>query len=265
MKDDHKMKVGFCAGKFLLVETIRSRKTVSLRFVILRAIKYLVFAGCMFLASGAIAETSSRTDNLLEQYKQLIAEQRKEFEKQRKIITEQGKELERLKKRLDSLSNQPSSLSNEKNQQKDQAAAVNNTDQPVTLPNQPPAKPGDQSPILPDKPNQPRSQDIAANNKGEPATSPIKLPSGPVGEAPPQSTEPQRPPEMPRLSDAVGGVLTPKGKFVVEPSLEYAFIDNNRVFLDAFTFLPAIAVGLIDLRQFDRHTLIGALGGGVLV
>lgn len=59
----------------------------------------------------------------------------------------------------------------------------------------------------------------------------------------------------------MGGVLTRKGKIVLEPTLEYAFSSNNRVFLDAFTFLPAIAVGLIDIRQVDQHNLMASVGG----
>ena len=55
-------------------------------------------------------------------------------------------------------------------------------------------------------------------------------------------------------------MLTRKGKIVVEPSLYYAYTSNDRVFLDAFTFLPAIAIGLIDLRSVKRHSFIGALG-----
>lgn len=79
-------------------------------------------------------------------------------------------------------------------------------------------------------------------------------PPRPVGEAP----EKPKTPDLPRISDTVGGVLTPKGKVVLEPSVEYDYAGNNRVFLDAFTFLPAIAVGLIDVRQIQRHTVIGA-------
>ncbi|MGX2040680.1 transporter [Methylocaldum sp. MU1018] len=86
------------------------------------------------------------------------------------------------------------------------------------------------------------------------------MPKGPVG----QSLEPAekaKPPELPRISETVGGVLTPKNMLIVEPSLEYDYASNNRVFLDAFTFIPAIAIGLIDLREIDRHTFIGAITG----
>ncbi len=87
----------------------------------------------------------------------------------------------------------------------------------------------------------------------------ITLPDKPVGNAPPKTAEETRPPEIPRVSDNVGGVLTRKGNLVVEPSLQYSYTDNNRVFLDAFTFLPAIAVGVIDIRQIKRHSFFGSL------
>lgn len=84
------------------------------------------------------------------------------------------------------------------------------------------------------------------------------LPSGPVGYMPPKSKE-SSVPELPRLSDTVGGVLTKKGKLILEPSIEYSYTANNRVFLDAFTFLPALAVGLIDLREIKRHSTFAIL------
>jgi hypothetical protein len=99
-----------------------------------------------------------------------------------------------------------------------------------------------------------------ATAKNSPGASPNRLPSKPVGQAPPGATEKPRPPEIPRLSETVGGVLTRKGNIVVEPSLQYAYSSNDRVFLDAFTFLPAIAIGLIDLRSVKRHSFIGTLG-----
>lgn len=85
------------------------------------------------------------------------------------------------------------------------------------------------------------------------------LPSGPVGKKPPKSTKELSPPEIARLSDNVGGVLTKKGKLILEPSIEYSYTGNNRVFLDAFTFLPALAVGLIDLREIKRHSTFASL------
>lgn len=89
------------------------------------------------------------------------------------------------------------------------------------------------------------------------STKNAQAPIAPVGKKPPESKEKPRPPEIPRVSDTVGGVLTRKGNLVVKPSVQYFFSDNNNVFLDAFTFLPAIAIGLIDIREIKRHSVIG--------
>lgn len=113
---------------------------------------------------------------------------------------------------------------------------------------------------LTNQPGENKDQIISAKNNNEPSIKPNRLPSKPVGKAPPGATERPRPPEIPRLSDTVGGVLTRKGKIVVEPSMQYAYTSNNRVFLDAFTFLPAVAIGLIDIRDIKRHSFIGTLG-----
>lgn len=101
---------------------------------------------------------------------------------------------------------------------------------------------------------------VVSTKEDKPRTVAAQVPSGPVGQAPPKPTEPERPPEMPRLSETVGGVLTRKGKYVIEPSLSYAFSDDNRVYVDAFTFLPAIVIGLTDIRQVKRHSFFGSLG-----
>ncbi len=181
-----------------------------------------VFIACLFFINGSYAETSKPADSL-EHYRQLLVEQEKKFERQRQLLEEQGKELERLRKHLDALSKQSPAPSN----------------QP--------------------KPSAPTNT-AAKQKEDTPRASPNQIPSGPVGQAPPESKEPARPPEMPRLSETVGGVLTKKGNIIVEPAMAYSYSDNNRVFLDAFTFIPAIAVGLIDIRDITRHSLFASLG-----
>jgi hypothetical protein len=101
------------------------------------------------------------------------------------------------------------------------------------------------------KPTAKRQRQIASQQRN--------LPSSPVGQRPPKSVKDTAPPEIPRLSNTVGGVLTKKGKLILEPSIEYSYNSNNRVFLDAFTFLPALAVGLIDLREVKRHSTIASV------
>lgn len=201
--------------------------------------KGVILLGCFIVATAAYPQTNNSND-VLDQYKQLFAEQQKEFEKQRQIILEQGKEIEQLKTRLDRLTNQSPVQNDAANRPASQAPIPNQaTAQPTT---QPTAQSADRA--------------VAANSASEAQSA---LPTQPVGQAPPETKEEPRPPEMPRLSDTVGGVLTRKGKIVLEPTLEYSFSSNNRVFLDAFTFLPAIAVGLIDVRQVDRHHLMAGI------
>ena len=79
-----------------------------------------------------------------------------------------------------------------------------------------------------------------------------------VGIAPSQESQP--PVEVPRLFEQPG-ILTPKGKFVFEPSLEYSYSSNNRVALIGYTIIPALVIGLIDVQQVKDSILTGAVTG----
>lgn len=79
-----------------------------------------------------------------------------------------------------------------------------------------------------------------------------------VGAAP--SHESQMPMEVPRLFEQPG-ILTPKGKFVLEPSLEYSYSSNNRVALIGYTIIPALVIGLIDVQQVKDSIVTGAVTG----
>ncbi|WP_413018466.1 acetate kinase [Noviherbaspirillum sp. 1P10PC] len=57
------------------------------------------------------------------------------------------------------------------------------------------------------------------------------------------------------------GILTPRGKMVLEPSLQYGYSSNNRVALVGYTVIPALLIGLVDVREVKRHTFTGALTG----
>ena len=57
------------------------------------------------------------------------------------------------------------------------------------------------------------------------------------------------------------GVLTAKGHYVLEPSVQYSYSSNNRVTLLGYTILPALVVGLVDVREVKRNTVAGALSG----
>lgn len=79
----------------------------------------------------------------------------------------------------------------------------------------------------------------------------------PVGQAPAQKeSKPQIAPifEQP-------GVLTPRGKFVLDPSLQYSYSSSNRVALVGYTIIPALLIGLIDVREVKRNTFTASLTG----
>ena len=57
------------------------------------------------------------------------------------------------------------------------------------------------------------------------------------------------------------GVLTAAGKFVIEPSLQYGYSSSNRISLIGYTVIPAILIGLIDVREVKRNTVTAALTG----
>ena len=76
-----------------------------------------------------------------------------------------------------------------------------------------------------------------------------------VGSAPSQEFQPSA---VAPLFDQQG-ILTPKGKFVLEPSLQYGYSSSNRVALVGYTVIPALLIGLVDVREVKRNTVTGAL------
>ncbi len=77
----------------------------------------------------------------------------------------------------------------------------------------------------------------------------------PVGKPPEAETTP---PAVAPIFDQPG-VLTPKGKLVVEPSFQYGYSSNNRVALVGYTIIPALLIGLIDVREVKTSTYIEAV------
>ena len=79
--------------------------------------------------------------------------------------------------------------------------------------------------------------------------------------APTQPAEPERRPEILTGIAERGGVLTPAGTLIVEPSVEYVHDSSDRVVIEGFAVLPAILIGSIDVRRVDRDSLFGAITG----
>jgi hypothetical protein len=91
--------------------------------------------------------------------------------------------------------------------------------------------------------------DVQAAQQGAPAA--------PVGQAPAENS---RPPEVAPIFQQPG-VLTPRGKIVVEPTYQFGYSTADRVALVGYTIIPAILIGLIDVRQVRSTTQTAILTG----
>ncbi|MGN6329679.1 MAG: acetate kinase [Rhodanobacter sp.] len=90
---------------------------------------------------------------------------------------------------------------------------------------------------------------------GAAATDTTVAATQPVGRAPVR--EPGPPAVAPIFEQP--GVLTPRGKFVIEPSYQFGYSSADRVDLIGYTVIPAVLIGLIDARQVRTTTQTGAL------
>ncbi len=61
----------------------------------------------------------------------------------------------------------------------------------------------------------------------------------------------------PSLSSA-GGVLTPKGQFVIDPSLEFDYWSQNQLGVNGFQIIPGITFGNIFVTRFEQNILTAA-------
>jgi len=77
---------------------------------------------------------------------------------------------------------------------------------------------------------------------------PSAVPDKPVGEAPKAEA-----PQYAQIFETPG-VLTARGKLTLEPTLQYVRATDNRIALVGFTVIPAITIGLIDVRRVARDT-----------
>ncbi len=80
-------------------------------------------------------------------------------------------------------------------------------------------------------------------------------PVEPVGEAPKKET---RAPEVAQIFSEPT-VLTRRGDFVVEPSVQSSYWASDRVALVGYTVIPAILIGLVDVRRVKTTNMVGSL------
>ena len=64
----------------------------------------------------------------------------------------------------------------------------------------------------------------------------------------------------PTLS-SVGGVLTPKGQIVIDPSIEYDYWAQNQLGVNGFQIIPGITFGNIFVTRFEQNITTAAVTG----
>jgi hypothetical protein len=84
---------------------------------------------------------------------------------------------------------------------------------------------------------------------------PDPLPQQPVGAAPPPKRQVE---EVAALPEHVG-VLTPKGRLVFTPSLDYVRSSANRLVFRGVEIVPGIQVGVIEANDADRDSAVATV------
>lgn len=81
-----------------------------------------------------------------------------------------------------------------------------------------------------------------------------ELPAGPVGQAP-QTSQPALVTAIP----AAMNVLTPPGRLIFDPSVEYVRTSNNRLVFRGVEIVPGFQFGLIEASDVTRDTAVATL------
>lgn len=139
-------------------------------------------------------------------------------------------------------------------------------------PNAPQTPPQTVPQSVPQNNAQRTAQNGNAPNNGRPPSTPAPVAPGPApaqqAARPPvqastagqNNRKDQRPPEVAPLFEAPG-VLTPRGKYILEPALQFGYSSSNRVALVGYTVIPALLIGLVDVREVKRNTFTASLTG----
>ncbi|MCW3481876.1 transporter [Neisseriaceae bacterium JH1-16] len=106
----------------------------------------------------------------------------------------------------------------------------------------------------------------AASNSGATAQTPVAVDPAQTSENTSSSdgvktSPPSRVKEIAAAVNERQGVLTPHGQFVLDPSVQYTTSSSSRLSIVGYTVIPAVTVGIIDVREITRYAFMGALDG----
>lgn len=97
---------------------------------------------------------------------------------------------------------------------------------------------------------------VAASQIGSTPDDSLTLPEAPVGEAPPPARNIEQ--QVEAVPEGQG-VLTPRGRLILDPSIEYTNASTNRLVFRGIELIPGIQIGAIEASDADRDTLIGTV------
>jgi hypothetical protein len=123
-------------------------------------------------------------------------------------------------------------------------------------------------------PSRAAGAEVAQTSAASPAAQPTPESNAPAASAPPAggesapisgpSAEEQQARQVvetaPTLS-TVGGVLTPKGQIVIDPSIEYDYWAQNQFGVNGFQIIPGITFGNVIATRFEQNITTAAVTG----
>jgi hypothetical protein len=214
-----------------------------------------------WVGAGEVAQEALESSDLeaqrrsLEELRHALEEQKRRLDAERRALEEQQLRLEALQRQLhEQTLDRPLSAQRQGELRGGQAASQQGPQQAPPAQQAPQAQ--QQGPQA--QQQRPQAQQQQGASPAQPPAQQTQSPQAPprtVGQAPKPS---EKPPEVAPIFQQPG-VLTPKGKLVLEPSLQYSYASNNRVALIGFTIIPAITIGLIDIRGVNRSAYTAAL------
>lgn len=164
------------------------------------------------------------------EHRRELAEQRRVLEQQAALIARQAELLRQQREALERLQGPPLAGAALGDLRGGSAAAGVATGAPV--------------------PDGPRLPPVRVSQADTPAT------AQPVGKSPPRAKRTR--PDVQAIPE-LGGVLTPKGRWVLEPSLQYSNSQVNRLTFLGVEILESFLIGILEAQDADRDLLSPAI------